>query len=289
MRLPGKSGNRRRRWLNHWFEHKIAEREVKGGHELVEKSAIAAQHTTRGGNYHPAPKLFSSLQGCSLSIPAGIAVKRRAVVFDLDGTLLDTLEDIADSTNIVLKRSGFPEHKVEAYRYFIGDGVEDLASRTLPSDQQGPAMIAGVVSAIREEYRKRWADKTRPYDGIPEVLDALTIRGVKLTVLSNKPDDLTQLSVSKLLPRWRFELVIGAGPSVPKKPDPTAALEMAKWLNIPPGEFLLVGDADTDMKTAISAGMYPVGALWGFRTAEELLASGAEKLIESPMDLLELL
>ncbi|MBM4463599.1 MAG: HAD-IA family hydrolase [Chloroflexi bacterium] len=216
-------------------------------------------------------------------------MRYRAVLFDLDGTLLDTLEDIADSVNAVLDRLGLRQHSLEAYKRFIGDGVQELANRALPEDKRDPVTVAQVVSAIREEYNKRWADKTRPYEGIPKLLDALAARGIKMAVWSNKPDDVTILTVSRLLPRWRFEAVMGAQSAMPKKPDPTGATEIAKRLNIPPGEFLYLGDGDTDMKAASAAGMYPVGALWGFRTRNELLAGGAKKLIRHPMDLVKLL
>jgi phosphoglycolate phosphatase len=216
-------------------------------------------------------------------------MKYKAVLFDLDGTLLDTLEDIADSVNTVLHRIGFPGHSLEEYKYFIGDGVEHLASRALPEGQRDAASVDGMVVAVREEYNRRWADKTRPYEGVPELLDALTARGVKMAVLSNKPDDFTRLTVSRLLPRWRFDAVVGAQPNGPYKPDPAAAIEIADRLGVPPGEFVYLGDGDADMKTAVAAGMYPVGALWGFRSRGELTAGGAKEVIEHPTDLIRLL
>ena len=216
-------------------------------------------------------------------------MRYKAVLFDLDGTLLDTLEDISDSVNSVLSRRGLPNHDMESYRYFIGAGIEELAMRALPEDMQDEATIDEFVVAIREEYGGRWANKTRPYQGIPELLDTLTARGIKMAILSNKPDNLTGITVASLLSDWRFECVIGAAPDVPIKPDPSMALEIARRLDIPPGEFIYLGDGDTDMKAAVAAGMYPVGALWGFRTASELTASGAARLIDSPADLLELL
>jgi phosphoglycolate phosphatase len=213
----------------------------------------------------------------------------RAVLFDLDGTLLDTLQDIASSANSVLTRFGFPQHKIEAYKYFVGDGRDTLAVRILPSSQRDEATVAKVIACIDSEYSQHWSDTTRPYQGIPELLQALTDRGIKMAVLSNKPDDSAKLTVSKLLPCWRFELVLGIRPSVPRKPDPAAALEIAERLNIFPSEFLYLGDTDIDMKTAEAAGMCPIGVLWGFRTADELLASGAKALISNPLDLLKIL
>jgi phosphoglycolate phosphatase len=210
-----------------------------------------------------------------------------AVLFDLDGTLLDTLEDLANSTNAVLERHGLPVHPLASYKYFVGDGVESLARRALPQDLLDDALLAECMAAIREEYGRRWHEKTHPYAGIAELLDTLTARGVRMAVLSNKPDQFTQLTVQYFLPHWRFDAVRGARAGKPKKPDPGVALEIAAELAVPPCEFLYLGDTNTDMATAIGAGMYPVGALWGFRPAEELIESGAKELIERPMDLVK--
>jgi phosphoglycolate phosphatase len=216
-------------------------------------------------------------------------MKYEAVIFDLDGTLLDTLQDLADAVNGVLSRSGFPEHGLEAYRYFVGDGVEDLARRALPEKHRDEATVTGFVTAIMEEYSQRWPNHTRPFEGISELLDALTARRIRMAILTNKPDDSTGVMVSKLLPRWQFHIILGATPSLPKKPDPQGALQIADHLKLPPQAFLYVGDSDIDMKTASAAGMYAVGVLWGFRTADELIRSGAKVLIDKPLELLELL
>lgn len=207
----------------------------------------------------------------------------------MDGTLLDTLDDIADSTNAALKRMGCPAHPTEAYKLFVGDGIVAQARRALPEGMRDDATVARCVEEIRGEYGRRWADKTRPYEGIPDLLDALSARGVKLVVLSNKPDDFTRAMVAGLLPRWRFDAVVGSRPDAPVKPDPTVALEIALQLCVRPEDFFYVGDTNVDMHTAVGAGMYPVGALWGFRTREELIAAGARLLVEKPMDALNLL
>ena len=212
----------------------------------------------------------------------------KGVIFDLDGTLLYTLQDLTDSVNAVLTRAGLPTHEAEEYKYLVGDGVEELARRVLPEALRNGEAIASLVTDIRQEYSQRWAHTTRPYDGIPELLNALQARGIKVAILSNKPDDSTQATAYKLLDRWQFDAVVGVSPSVPRKPDPTAALSIAKGLGIPPQEMLYVGDTDTDMKTAVSAGMYPVGVLWGYRTAEELKANGARLLLQRPTELLTL-
>ena len=216
-------------------------------------------------------------------------MNHKAIIFDLDGTLLNTIEDLTDSMNLTLNRFGFKGHDQEAYKYFIGDGIETLVKRALPPESRTPGIIAQGVEAMREEYALRWDIKTRPYPGIPELLDALSQKGWPISILSNKPDDSTRMVVAKLLPRWAFQVVLGARPSVPKKPDPTAALEIAGLLRLPPDQVVYIGDTGTDMKTAVEAGMYPVGALWGFRTAQELLVHGAKVLLEKPLDLLQYL
>lgn len=213
-------------------------------------------------------------------------MKYSAVLFDLDGTLLDTLTDLVDSVNSALGYLNFPQHESETYKYFIGNGREALAFRALPENQRSPVMVEKLVTYFNEEYTRRWANNTHPYQGVPELLDALTSRGITMAILSNKPHDFTELMVSKLLSRWQFDSVTGALPSVPKKPDPTAALKITRQLDVRPVEFLYLGDTDVDMETATAAGMYPVAALWGFRTAGELLAAGARSLIQQPTDLL---
>jgi phosphoglycolate phosphatase len=210
----------------------------------------------------------------------------RAIVFDLDGTLLDTLEDLADSMNAVLAAAGYPTHPVAAYRHFVGDGVATLVRRALPAGAKG--RDAGVA-AMLQEYDRRWRAKTKPYPGVEILLDGLTARGLPFAILSNKPEDFTRLTTHALLGRWRFAAVWGVGPDVPPKPDPAGALALAAALRVPPAEILYVGDTNTDMETAVAAGMEPVGALWGFRDAAELAASGARVLVERPEDVLALL
>jgi phosphoglycolate phosphatase len=213
----------------------------------------------------------------------------KAIIFDLDGTLLDTLEDLADSTNAALAAMDLPEHPVEAYRYFVGDGLENLVRRTIGARANDPAQVARGVELARQEYGRRWADKSKPYAGIPELLDELTTRGVPMGVFSNKPDEFTQLCVTRLLPSWRFAAVQGATSEFPKKPDPCGALAVATKLGVAPAEILYLGDTNTDMRTAVAAGMYPVGALWGFREADELREAGAAVLVQWPMDVLGVL
>jgi phosphoglycolate phosphatase len=213
----------------------------------------------------------------------------QAVVFDLDGTLLDTLEDLADSMNHTLSALGLPAHPVDAYRRFVGDGVRDLVRRSAPSAADDRDLATKILLGLRDEYRKRWADKSRPYPGIPGLLDELVARGLPMAVLSNKPHEFTELCVTRLLSRWRFDAVIGLDDGTPRKPDPAGALRIARRLGLEPAAFLYLGDTDTDMKTAAAAGMYAVGVSWGFRDADELRDNGARTIIDHPAELLPLL
>jgi phosphoglycolate phosphatase len=210
-----------------------------------------------------------------------------AVLFDLDGTLLDTLEDIADAGNAALAAHDFPTHPINAYRHFVGEGVPTLITRILPSDRQDQSTIATVAASYVTEYQKRWNAKSHPYAGIPEMLDELTRREIRMAILSNKPQDFTRQCVDAFLSKWHFEEVIGATANVPRKPHPAAALNIAKTMHLSPADFLYLGDTNTDMQTAVAAGMYPVGVLWGFRDRPELEAAGAKTILAHPQDLLK--
>ncbi|MBN1101810.1 MAG: HAD family hydrolase [Deltaproteobacteria bacterium] len=216
-------------------------------------------------------------------------MKHRAVLFDLDGTLLDTIKDLGNAMNEGLRRLGFPQHEIAAFRYFVGEGREQLAANALPEEKRDPATVGRLVDLFNREYSLHWSDHTRPYEGVPALLDGLASKDIKLAILSNKPHHFTKLMTSTLLSSWRFAMVVGALPSVPKKPDCTAALNIARQMDVKPSEFLYLGDSGIDMKTAVAAGMFSVGALWGFRTAGELKKYGADVLIERAIDLLDLL
>jgi phosphoglycolate phosphatase len=217
-------------------------------------------------------------------------MKYKAVLFDLDGTLLDTLDDLGDSMNAVLSARGYATHPIRSYTAFVGDGVHALVRRSLPNGAGGnEALVNELVPLMRAEYSRRWKAKTRPYDGIPELLDGLSDRGLQLAVLSNKPHQATLEVVAHFFSRWKFDATFGARADVPIKPDAGAALDVSRKLGVPPEAFLYLGDTNTDMRTALSAGMFPVGVLWGFRTAEELRSSGAKVLVSAPRDVLSLL
>jgi phosphoglycolate phosphatase len=210
------------------------------------------------------------------------------VIFDLDGTLLDTLEDLAGSMNQVLRDLRFPEHPPEAYKVFVGDGMFNLARRALPAAARREEVMKPAVAALRAEYNRRWRERTAPYPGIPELLGQLSPRRLRLGVLTNKPDDLAKVMVATFFPGVPFAAVSGAGPARPLKPDPAGALALARKWALAPASLVLVGDSGVDMQTAAAAGMYGAGALWGFRTAAELAANGAQTLLPTPADLLKL-
>ncbi len=213
----------------------------------------------------------------------------QGIIFDLDGTLLDTLEDLAASMNTVLERMGWPVHPVDAYRCFVGNGVAMLVQRALPEDQRRESIIEQCVQAMRREYARRWAEQTRPYAGVTELLEKLAAGDAPLNILSNKPHDATQEMVRHFFPKTPFRIVAGAVADKPRKPDPTVALEMAEKLGIAPEATLFVGDSNTDMQTAKAAGMTALGAAWGFRGREELLTSGADSVLDAPLELLRCL
>ncbi len=211
------------------------------------------------------------------------------ILFDLDGTLLDTLEDLADATNRALRSRGYPTHPTPEYRMMVGWGIRHLVEAALPPQDRRPESIEAVAREVSDFIREHPVIATRPYDGVPALLAELSRRGLHLVILSNKPDELTRLVVSALLGEVRFDAVQGARPDLPRKPDPRAALLLAEQIALAPERILYLGDSDVDMQTATAAGMYPVGAAWGFRTREELARSGARVIIERPGDLIALL
>jgi phosphoglycolate phosphatase len=211
----------------------------------------------------------------------------RAVVFDLDGTLLDTLADIASSVNQVLAELSFPVHSIDEYRHFVGDGMNVLMQRVLPEEQRDEATHARAVKRFQEVYDQRWNIETRPYAGMRTLLSELTARGKPLAVLSNKPQRFTELCVQHLLSEWRFHPVFGMRAHVPRKPDPAGALEIAAALGVSPGECAYLGDTSIDMQTANAAGMIAFGAAWGFRSITELREHGASQILQHPCDLLD--
>ncbi len=213
----------------------------------------------------------------------------QACIFDLDGTLLNTLDDIAAAMNRALALYGYRGLPASRYKKLVGRGIDMLVRRIFSKKHLKPDVIRGLREEFGKQYRLRLTDTTAPYRGIPTLLDKLTARGLPLAVLSNKPQEMTAEIVSRLLARWPFRIVLGAGNGFPLKPDPAGALFIARKLGLDPGEILLVGDSEADIITAENAGMYAVAVTWGFRSRYELKRSGARSFVSRPERILDLL
>ncbi len=213
----------------------------------------------------------------------------QAVIFDLDGTLLDTLHDLGDSMNRLLQRHGWPVHPPSSYKMFVGNGARKLIERAVPADQHTPEVLDQCYREFIEDYRQNWAKKTAPYTGIPELIDSLYNRGIRMSVLSNKIHDFTVRCVERFLAPEKFQLIFGERPGIPRKPDPAGALEIAEKTGIAPENTVYVGDTAIDMQTGTAAGMYTVGVLWGFRSRQELEENGAMHIIERPEELMDVI
>lgn len=214
------------------------------------------------------------------------AVAVRAVIFDLDGTLADTLSDIADAMDRVLAQAGFAPLGREACRGLIGHGLQNLVTQALPPQARSAEQVSRCLASMVADYGEHCLVETRLYGGVPQVLAELRGRGLKLAVLSNKAEPLTRRIVYGLAGTQAFDLVLGARPGVPLKPDPAAALRAAELLGVAPRAVAFVGDSAVDMRTAVAAGMRAVGVSWGLRGREELAEGGAQVIADKPADLL---
>lgn len=223
--------------------------------------------------------------GITIFLDVGNTKSPSAIIFDLDGTLADTLSDLADVTNSVLADSGYPGHPEEAYRDMVGWGLTNLVFRALPEDHRREETVDRLARELLDRYTREPVIKTRPYPGIQEMLDLLREGGVPVSVLTNKAEPVALQVVERILPGKRFTVVRGAVEGVPKKPDPQSALSIAETMEVPPEKILFIGDSTVDMRTARAAGMIPVGVSWGFRPIEELLGEGAEYIVEEPRDI----
>ena len=213
---------------------------------------------------------------------------KRLIVFDLDGTLINSLEDLADSANHVLTQHGFPPHPVDAYRYFVGDGVRKLIERILPEEERTDARIEQCRAEFVAYYKIHMEDKTSVYPGIIELMKALKERGLKIAVATNKVHVAVAPLMAKYFPGIHFDSLIGQREDVPVKPAPQIMFDLLKETGCQPSEALHVGDTATDMQLAHNAGVESVGVLWGYRPLEELQEAGAEHIIRVPEELLGL-
>ncbi len=211
-------------------------------------------------------------------------MKYKAVIFDLDGTLVDSAADIAAAANMALTANGFAVHSVDKYRFFIGEGAESMIRKALPAGAS-ESDVRLCVEGFMDFYRKGFDVHTKLYEGIADLLGALCEKNVKLAVLSNKPQEMTSKITRSLFADWHFSEIIGHSEKTPRKPDPSGALGVCERICVASNEVAFVGDSAIDMKTAVAAGMLPVGALWGFRGRDELTSSGARYVMESPAEL----
>ena len=215
-------------------------------------------------------------------------MKFKLAIFDLDGTLVDSLEDIGDAMNRVLLKNGYPLHSYSKYRFFVGNGIRNLVIQSLPEDARNESEVDRCFAGMLADYEQNYVNKTHLYNGVSLLLDALLEKKVKLAILSNKADAITQKVCAKLFSRWHFEVILGANDSFPRKPDPSSALYIAKTVGIPASSVLYLGDSDVDMYTARAAMFTAVGAAWGFRSKLELIDAGAMYTANSPLELLPL-
>ena len=211
------------------------------------------------------------------------------IIFDLDGTLVNSIYDLTDSVNYVLKQNGYAEHPLDSYYYFVGNGTLKLIERALPEDKRTANEIERVHSQFAKRYSQNYLNKTIPYNGINELLDELDKRGIKYSVASNKTDVFTQEIINGLFPNNLFDVIIGKREENPTKPDPKIIYDILYGKNLTLDEILVVGDSDVDIETGHNACLKAVGCLWGFRDERELKEAGADYIISKPMELFEII
>ena len=212
----------------------------------------------------------------------------KAVLFDLDGTLANSLFDLAAATNYAIKQFGFPEREIEAFKYYAGDGMPKMIERALPQSKNGEETVYEILPVFMSYYAEHYCDNTKPYPGMLDLIDTLKANKLLVAVVTNKAEEMANKVVGKLYGD-RFDLIIGKREGIPAKPDPTAALIAMRELNVSPEECVFVGDSKMDVMTGVNSGAYPVGVLWGFRDREELTEGGAKAIIEKPQELLEII
>lgn len=208
----------------------------------------------------------------------------RLCIFDLDGTLVNSLQDLADCCNAILEEEGFPIHPLDAYRHFVGNGIAKLIERIIPENKRTADLVADLRRRFDERYRAHCLDATKPYPGIVELLSACREEQIGLAVLSNKAEPFAKFICQETFGDSAFNAVCGQKPEVPKKPAPDGIFSLLKEFDVQPEEAVLVGDSNVDIQTAQNAGIHSIGACWGFRGSEELKQAGAEALAVSPKD-----
>lgn len=214
--------------------------------------------------------------------------KIKAVLFDLDGTLMNTLDDLADAVNFALDFFGFETHSIDKYRYFVGNGIPNLIMRATPENHRDATTLAAVKKKFYEYYNLHSMEKTRPYSGIPETLAALKKAGIKTAVVTNKDDAAAKIIINGFFSN-SFDFVFGASEDIPKKPDPTIVRIATEKLGVTADECVFVGDSCVDMETAGNSGIYSVGVTWGFRPKAELVEYGASSIVDTPEEIISVI
>ncbi len=213
---------------------------------------------------------------------------KKAIIFDLDGTLLNTIVDLSETVNIVLEKHNFPLHSIDEYKYFLGKGIEVLCRKAFP-DKISEDEFQQCLKEVEDVYKVRQTLKTRPFDGISEMLEKLNDLGIKISILSNKPHEFTGDTVEHYFPNINFEVIYGARDGFERKPSADSPLEIAGIMNLKPEEIYFVGDSETDIKTGINANMQSIGVEWGYRKLSELEEAGASYIISKPSDIFKYL
>lgn len=216
-------------------------------------------------------------------------IKYKAVIFDLDGTLVDTILDIANSMNRVLQSMKLPSHDLSKYYYFVGAGMKELCKRALPENMQDEENVLKFRQLFNQDYNENWHNETKAYQGICELLMYLQQNDKQIAILSNKPEKFCQLFVDYYFPKVDFALVKGNVDHIPPKPDPAGGEIIINNLGLKAEDIFFVGDSDIDMQTAKNCGFTGIGAEWGFRTKKELVEAGAKLTFTKPSDLLNYL
>lgn len=216
----------------------------------------------------------------------------KAIIFDLDGTLVDSIQDIAGSMNLALEELGYPTHPVEAYKEFVGNGFGGLAQKALPEDKRTEKEVKNLVKLFAEKYEDHWYIETKPFIGILHLIQTCVARKVKLAILSNKAHTFTKRMIrhyfrGAMINQGKnpFGIYSGAEQDKPLKPDPTLALELAERLKVPVENIAFVGDSPVDIETAKNAGMIAIGAAWGFSGREKLEKANPDVIYDSPIEL----
>ena len=211
----------------------------------------------------------------------------KAVLFDLDGTLVNTLGDLSKGVNAELAKRGYPTHPKDAFKIFVGNGIPKMVERAAPVGTT-PEVLKEMTDSFVAYYSVHYADYTEAYSGTAELISAVKDKGIKVAVVTNKAQGPAELVVNKFFGD-SFDLIFGQKPGIPAKPDPTAALLAMEALGVTPNECVFMGDSGVDVETGVNSGAYPVGVLWGFRDEAELKGAGAKELIENPLELISII